>query len=209
MLQTFVPARLACLFGFGFALLAVTPSALAAGDAAAGKAKAGTCAACHGADGNGGSDPSWPKLAGQHEDYLVAQLDAFKTGKRKDPLMEPMAAALSKKDMQDVAAYFASLPAKPGTARSQELADKGKRLYRGGNAKVGVSACMSCHGPSGHGIPPRFPRVSSQRAAYTEKQLLLFRSEKRASDSEMMTRIAQRMTDAEIKAVSEYMAGLH
>ena len=103
----------------------------------------------------------------------------------------------------------ASLSAKPGTARSKDLVAKGERLYRGGNPKVGVSACMSCHGPSGHGIPPRFPRVSSQSAAYTEKQLQLFRTEKRPSDAEMMTRIAQRMTDAEIKAVAEYMAGLH
>jgi cytochrome c553 len=209
MLQAFVPARLAGLLGLGLAVLVATPSALAAGDAAAGKKKAGVCAACHGADGNGGGDPSWPKLAGQHEDYIVMQLEAFKSGKRKDPMMSPMATPLSKKDMQDVAAYFASLSVKPGAARSKQLADKGERLYRGGNAKVGVSACMSCHGPSGHGIPPRFPRISSQKAIYTEKQLLAFRAEKRPSEADMMTRIAQRMTDAEIKAVAEYIAGLH
>jgi cytochrome c553 len=208
MLQAFVPTRLACLFGLGLAVLAMAPSAFA-GDIEAGKKRAGVCAACHGADGNGGGDPSWPKLAGQHEDYIVMQLEAFKSGKRKDPMMSPMAAPLSKKDMQDVAAYFSSLSIKPGAAQSQQLANKGERLYRGGNAKVGVSACMSCHGPAGHGIPPRFPRISSQKAAYTEKQLFAFRSEKRPSEAEMMTRIAQRMTDAEIKAVSEYIAGLH
>ena len=209
MLQMSVPARLLCLLGLGITIVTVTPSALAAGNVAAGKAKAGVCAGCHGTDGNGGGDPTWPKLAGQHEEYLVSQLEAFKSGKRKDPMMSPMATPLSKQDMENLAAYFASLSAKPGVARSKELVEQGKRLYRGGNAKVGVSACMSCHGPSGHGIPPRFPRVSSQSAAYTEKQLKLFRAETRQSDAEMMTRIAQRMTDAEIKAVSEYMAGLH
>jgi cytochrome c553 len=208
-MQMSVSTRLVYLLGLGLAIVSVTPSALAAGDAAAGKTKAGVCAGCHGADGNGGGDPTWPKLAGQHEDYLAAQLEAFKSGKRKNPVMSPMAAPLSKKDMQDLSAYFASLPVKPGAARSQQLVEKGKRIYRGGNAKSGVAACMSCHGPSGHGIPPRFPRVSSQTAAYTENQLLLFRSEKRPSDAEVMTRITQRMTDAEIRAVSEYMAGLH
>ena len=207
MLQLSISARLACLFSLGLAF--VTPSAVGAGDVNAGKAKAGVCAGCHGADGNGGGDPTWPKLAGQHEEYLVSQLEAFKSGKRKDPMMSPMAAPLSKEDMRNLAAYFSSLSTKPGAAQSQTLAQKGERIYRGGNAKMGVSACMSCHGPSGHGIPPRFPRISSQSAAYTEKQLFLFRSDKRPSDAEVMTRIAQRMTDAEIKAVSEYMAGLH
>lgn len=209
MLQMSIPTRLLCLLGLGLAVVTVVPSAIAAGNIAAGKAKAGVCAGCHGADGNGGADPSWPKLAGQHEDYLIAELKAFKGGDRKDPLMSPMAAPLSDKDIQDLAAYFSSLPVKPGAARSQQLVEKGERIYRGGNAKTGVSACMSCHGPSGHGIPPRFPRISSQTAAYTEKQLLLFRAEKRPSDGDVMIRIAQRMTEAEIKAVSEYMAGLH
>ncbi|MFP5350791.1 MAG: c-type cytochrome, partial [Gammaproteobacteria bacterium] len=98
---------------------------------------------------------------------------------------------------------------KPGAAGSKELALQGERIYRGGNAKMGVSACMSCHGPSGHGIPPRFPRVSGQTAAYTERQLLDFKSSRRANDDGIMTRIAFRMSEAEIKAVSEYMAGLH
>jgi cytochrome c553 len=120
-----------------------------------------------------------------------------------------MAAPLSKKDIEDLAAYFSSQQIRPSAAKSKELVEKGERIYRGGNAKMGVSACMSCHGPSGHGIPPRFPKVSGQSGAYTEKQLLAFRADRRKSDSEIMTRIAQRMTEAEIKAVSEYMAGLH
>jgi cytochrome c553 len=206
MLQKYTLARLLCLLGFGLAVVSVPAMA---GDAAAGKAKAGVCAGCHGVDGNGGADPSWPRLAGQHENYLIAQLEAFKAGKRKDPLMAPIAASLSKKDMENLAAYFSSLSVKAGAAKSKPLADKGERIYRGGNAKTGVSACMSCHGPSGHGIAPRYPKVSSQTSAYTEKQLLAFRSGKRASEAQVMNLIAQRMTDAEIQAVSEYMAGLH
>jgi cytochrome c553 len=190
-------------------MFAVAVPVYAAGDVAAGKAKSAICAGCHGADGNGGADPTWPKLAGQHENYLVGQLQAFKSGIRKDPVMSGMAAPLSRKDMGDIGGYFASLSIKPAAAKSKELADRGERIYRGGNAKTGVSACMSCHGPSGHGIPPRFPRVSSQSAAYAEKQLLAFKSAKRSSDGEIMTRIAFRMSEAEIKAVSEYMAGLH
>jgi cytochrome c553 len=207
MSQKSVSARAVRVLGLGVAVFAFATAALA-GDVAAGKVKAAACAACHGADGNGGADPSWPKLAGQHENYLVAQLQAFKSGARKDPLMSPMAAPLSQKDIENLAAYYSSQEIRPGAAASEELAAKGERIYRGGNAKTGVSACMSCHGPSGHGIPPRFPKVSGQTPAYTEKQLLAFKSSRRESDAEIMTRIAFRMSEAEIKAVSEYMAGL-
>lgn len=203
------PARLSALLGIVLAATAGLAEAKFQGDPAAGKAKSGTCAGCHGADGNGGADPSWPKLAGQIPEYLVKQLADFKSGKRSDPLMSGLAMPLSEKDMKDLAAYYASQKIKPGAAANKELAEKGERIYRGGNAKTGVSACMSCHGPSGHGIPPRFPRVTGQTPAYTEKQLLAFKSSKRANDDEMMTRIAFRMSEAEIKAVSEYMAGLH
>jgi len=194
-----------------FALVASAVAAPAAdgGDVAAGKAKTAACAGCHGVDGNGGADPTWPKLAGQIPEYLVKQLNDFKTGVRKNPIMNGMSAKLSPKDMQDIAAYYAAQQIKPGAAGSKELAEQGERIYRGGNAKMGVSACMSCHGPSGHGIPPRFPRVSAQTAAYSERQLLDFKSSRRANDGDVMTRIAFRMSEAEIKAVSEYMAGLH
>lgn len=201
------PQSFALAVVFAFALVVVP--AHAAGDAAAGRAKAAACAGCHGADGNGGADPSWPKLAGQFPAYLVKQLMDFKGGARKDPIMQGMAAPLSEQDMQDIAAYYAGQPLKLGTAKSAELARRGERLYRGGNAATGVSACMSCHGPSGQGIPPRFPRVSGQYATYTEKQLLAFKSAKRANDAEFMTRIAFRMSEAEITAVAEYVAGLH
>lgn len=189
--------------------LALTHTAVAAGNAAAGKTKSATCAGCHGPDGNS-ANPLWPKLAGQDAQYLAKQLQDFKTGKRKDPMMAPFAMGLSGQDMADVAAYFAGQKTSPGTAQADaETVKLGEHLYRGGNAKSGVSACMSCHGPSGHGIPPRFPRVSGQQAAYTEKQMLAFKTSQRSNDNEIMTRIAFRMSEAEIKAVSQYMAGLH
>ena len=181
----------------------------AGGNVAAGQSKAGICAGCHGADGNGGADPLWPRLAGQDPDYIAKQLADFKSGARKDPVMSGMSAALSATDMKNLGAYYASLKAKPGAARDAQLAKQGQKIFRGGNAKMGVSACMSCHGPSGHGIPPRFPKVSGQNTAYTQKQLLAFKASARANDGETMTRTAFRMSEQEIKAVSEYMAGLH
>jgi cytochrome c553 len=190
-------------------LVLLVPVFAADGNIAAGKEKAAMCAACHGADGNGGADPSWPKLAGQDPDYIAKQLADFKAGRRKNPIMSGMAAALSASDMKNLAAYFASLKTKPGAAKSEELAKEGGKIYRGGNAKTSVSACMSCHGPSGHGIPPRFPKVSGQKTTYTQNQLMAFKAGTRTNDSDMMTRIAFRMSEEEIKAVAEYMAGLH
>jgi cytochrome c553 len=205
-----VAASLAHVFAAMGLLLAMTPAhAAAGGSAEAGKNKVAACAGCHGADGNGGADPTWPKLAGQSGDYIAKQLAEFKAGLRKDPIMAGMAAALSPQDMKDIGAYYESLPAKAGAARNKDTIKLAERLYRGGNAKNGVAACMGCHGPSGHGIPPRFPRVSGQSAAYTEKQLLAFKSGRRANDGEAMTRVAFRMSEEEIKAVADYMAGLH
>jgi cytochrome c553 len=193
----------------GLWLILVAPVQAANGNVAAGKEKAVVCAGCHGADGNGGADPLWPKLAGQDASYLAKQLSDFKSGARKDPIMTGMAAPLSAADIRNLAAYFASLKGKPGAASNAELAKEGEKIYRGGNAKTGVSACMSCHGPAGHGIPPRFPKVSGQNAPYTQKQLLAFKAGTRTNDGDIMTRIAFRMSEQEIKAVSEYMAGLH
>lgn len=192
-----------------FAAMLAAPAQAAPGSPAKGQAKAAACAGCHGADGNGGADPVWPRLAGQDADYIAKQLADFKSGARKDPIMAGMAAPLSPQDMKDIGAYYASLKPKAGAARNAELAKLGEKLYRGGNAKTGVSACMSCHGPSGHGIPPRFPRVSAQSTAYTEKQMLAFKSGARTNDGDIMTRIAFRMSEHEIKAVADYMAGLH
>lgn len=203
-MKSILSVATACLW-----LVLVAPVHAAGGNVAAGQAKAGICAGCHGADGNGGADPLWPRLAGQDPDYTAKQLADFKSGARKDPIMSGMVAALSAADMKNLGAYYASLKAKPGAARDAQLAKQGQKIYRGGNAKMGVSACMSCHGPSGHGIPPRFPKVSGQNPAYTQKQLLAFKAGARANDGETMTRTAFRMSEQEIKAVSEYMAGLH
>jgi cytochrome c553 len=190
-----------------FWLLAGVGGVHAAGDAETGKAKSATCVACHGADGNS-INPEWPSLAGQVPEYLVKQLQDFKSGARQNAVMAGMAAPLSEQDMQDLAAYYANQTLKVGTPTDMEKAQKGQRLYRGGNAKMLVSACMSCHGPSGQGIPPQFPRVSGQHAAYSESQLLAFKAGKRSNDNETMTRIAFRMSESEIKAVAHYMSGL-
>lgn len=179
------------------------------GDPEAGKAKAQACAACHGPTGNGGGDPSWPKLAGQVPEYLVEQLKLFKTGERKNPLMSPQAAPLSEQDMRDLAAFYAAQKLEPGAAADKDLALAGQEIYRGGVREANVPACMSCHGPSGAGIPPRFPRLSSQKAAYTAQQMLDFKSGRRQDNDNIMTRIASRMSEEQIRAVAEYLAGLH
>jgi cytochrome c553 len=181
----------------------------AAGNAAAGKGRSAVCAGCHGVDGNSAA-PNFPKLAGQDGQYIAKQLADFKSGARKDPTMIGMVAALSKKDMDDLGAYYASQKRSTGTT-SASAADlkKAERLYRGGDAKNSIPACMSCHGPAGTGIPPRFPSVSGQHATYSQKQLLDFKTGARSNDSEVMTRTAFRLSEAEIKAVAEYMAALH
>lgn len=185
-----------------------TSYAIAAGSVAAGKNKSAACAACHGADGNSAA-PNFPKIAGLDAQYIAKQLADFKSGARKDPLMLGQVAGLSRKDMDDLGAFYASQKRSAGSASaSTDALKKAERLYRGGDAKNGISACMSCHGPAGKGIPPRFPAVSGQHAAYNQKQLLDFKTGTRSNDSETMTSIAFRLSEAEIKAISEYMAGL-
>jgi len=184
-------------------------TATSAGNADAGKAKAGLCAGCHGVDGNGGADPTWPKLAGQTPEYIVTQLQRFKSGARENPIMKGMASALSEKDMEDIGAYYSAQSLKHGAAKDKTLALRGQRIYRGGILDTGVPACMSCHGPSGHGIPPHYPQLGSQNAAYVEKQLSDFKAGRRASADPAMPKIASRLTDPDIKAISEYLSGLH
>lgn len=166
------------------------------------------CAACHGADGNS-VVPAFPKLAGQHPEYLTKQLNNFKTGERANPIMMGMVAALAPEDMSNLGAYFASKPAAAGTVSNPELARQGQKIFKGGIAATGVAACAACHSPNGAGIPAQFPRLSGQHADYIAVQLTSFRSGERANDSgKMMRMIAARMTDQEIKAVAEYIAGL-
>jgi cytochrome c553 len=192
----------------GGLLLTTAVAAQAAGNVAAGQAKSGVCAGCHGPDGNSPT-PMFPKLAGQVPEYIAKQLGDFKAGKRQNPIMSGMAAPLSPADMQNLAAYFSSQTTKPGVAEGdKETIALGRKIYHGGNIDTGLPACMSCHGPGGHGVPPRFPRVSGQYAAYTEAQLLAFKNGTRTNDDNTMTRIAAQMSPAEIKAVSQYIAGL-
>ncbi|MBK8452527.1 MAG: c-type cytochrome [Thiofilum sp.] len=192
------------------ATLTIGASAVAwsAGDAAAGKTKAAVCAACHAADGNS-VNPEWPKLAGQHETYILKQLQNFKNKERENALMSPQAAVLSDQDMLDLAAYFSSQEAKPGVADMTKV-ELGEKIYRGGNIATGVAACAACHGPTGSGNPAaKFPSLQGQHATYTKLQLNMFRNSSRANDAgKMMRNIASKMSDAEIEAVAEYIAGL-
>ena len=192
------------------AMLAFTGVSVAAGDAKAGKAKAVNCAGCHGVNGNS-TNPAWPKLAGQHAGFIAKQLADFKSGKtRSDPLMAGQVANLSQQDMDDLGAYFASQTGSQGAA-DEKLAVAGAKLYRGGNKKKGVAACIACHGPTGAGNPAaKFPKLSGQHAAYVEKAMKDFRSGKRSNDmNNMMRNIAEKMSDKEIKAVASYISGLH
>ena len=163
------------LIPIAIAVALTSGAALAAGNASAGKTKSAPCMACHGADGNS-PNVIWPKLAGQHPAYIVKQLQAFKSGDRKDPLMSAQAAPLSDQDMQDLAAYFSSQKIQTGTAAADKVA-LGEGLYRGGNTESGVAACTACHGPIGQGNPAAaYPSIAGQHAAYVVKALKDFRA---------------------------------
>ena len=168
-----------------------------------------TCAACHGADGNSPVAIN-PKLAGQHPEYLAKQLANFKANSaRKNPVMLGMSSTLSEEDVSNVTAYFAAQKPKDGAAKNADSAALGRKLYRGGDVAKGLAACASCHGATGAGLPSQFPRVAGQYAEYTEAQLRAFRAGERANDaSRMMRTVAEKLSDAEIKAVADYIAGL-
>ena len=182
----------------------------AAGDPVAGKAKAGQCAACHGPDGNS-VNPEWPKLAGQHADYLVKQLQFFEAGERENTTMKPMASVLDAQGREDVAAYYAGQTVKQGAA-DPELVELGEKIYRGGNAESGIAPCMGCHGPNGAGNPASlYPALRGQHAKYVEIQMHGFAEGKRVNENakKMMQILAARMTNKEIRAVASYIQGLH
>ena len=171
-----------------------------------GSISASVCAACHTADGSRGI-PTNPILQGQHADYIVKQLTEFKSGKRDNAIMKPMASTLSEDDMRNVAAFYASKSAKPGLSKNPASVELGQKIWRGGIAEKSVPACAGCHGPTGAGIPSQYARLGGQHAEYVSSQLTLFRSGKRANSPQMAT-IAARMSDAEIAAVSDYAEGL-
>lgn len=170
------------------------------------------CAACHGADGNSGS-PANPKLSAQHADYLYKQLLNFKVkegakeAERANAVMAGFAAGLSDEDARNVSAWFASQALKPAAAKNKDIIEAGQQIYRGGIASKNVPACAGCHGPAGAGIPAQYPRLGGQFAEYTEAQLVAFRQGVRKNSAQMAA-VAARMSDAEIKAVAEYVAGL-
>ena len=183
-------------------------------DLAKGKAIAETvCVACHGVDGNSPTSAN-PILAGQGSEYLFKQLSEFKASGdkpavRNNPIMAGMTAALSTEDMKSLALYFSQQKINPATSTNEKLVATGKILWRKGDFDRGVPACAGCHGPTGAGIPAQYPRLSGQYAEYTETQLKSFRSEERSNDPEKMMRtIADRLSDKQIKALADYIAGL-
>ncbi len=206
LLTRLMPGLLAAALAFPAA--ASESAAPAKPDPAKGEATAtAVCGACHTFDGSRGS-PANPILAGQHPEYLVKQLTEFKSGKRANAVMQGMAATLATEaDMKNVAAFYAGKSAKPGFATNKATVALGEKIWRGGIAERKVPACAGCHGPSGAGIPAQYPRLAGQHAAYTEAQLNAFRTGTR-KNSAQMTGVAAGMTEGDIKAVADYIAGL-
>lgn len=199
-------------------LLAAAFPVAAAGDPSAGKAKAAACTACHGPDGNSLST-EWPKLAGQNAAYLVKQLGDFKSGRRVNQIMNPMAQPLSTKDIEDIAAYFASGKPQPASGAAASIA-LGKQIYEGGRHRPAVIACKGCHSPNGAGngdvakmmsapMAVIAPAIGSQHSAYVLRQLQAYRSAQRTNDvGGIMRDISSRLTEEELTAVAEYVATL-
>ncbi|OIQ71854.1 cytochrome c4 precursor [mine drainage metagenome] len=209
MKNTMAFAALAALTAFS---PAHADEAVAKGDPAkAQQLVTAVCAACHGADGNS-TAPANPNLAGQHAEYITKQLTNFKSGDRKSAIMQGIVTSnnLTPDDMKNLGAYFASQTPKPGAAKDKALVEAGEKIFKGGNSGSGVPACAACHGPAGAGIPVQFPRLAGQHKEYIYTQLNNFRMGERANDGgKMMRMIAAKMTDQEMKAVAEYISGLH
>jgi len=164
------------------------------------------CLSCHGANGNSAAAAN-PKLAAQHPEYIHKQLANFKEKSRNNAIMTPYATALSDQEMADIGAYLAKQSLKPATAKNKDTIEQGQKIYRAGIAAKGVPACAACHGPTGSGIPSEFPRIGGQWSEYTEAQLVAFRQGTRKNNP-VMTTVAAGMSDAEIKAVADYVAGI-
>jgi cytochrome c553 len=199
----------ACMAAPVFAADAAKPEAtkMAKPDLAKGAEKfAAVCVACHGVDGNSGAVEN-PKLAGQHPEYLVKQLQEFKSGKRKNAVMQGFATMLSDDDMRNISFWAAGQKAKPGFAKDKDLVTLGERIYKGGIADRQVAACAGCHSPTGAGIPSQYPRLAGQHADYVAASLRGYRDGTRNNNLQM-TQNAAKMNDREIKAVSDYIAGL-
>lgn len=163
----------------------------------------GRCFMCHGAEGES-STPLYPRLAGQHYQYVAKQLADFKAGRRTSDTMNSMVQELTEEEMTALGVFFEKKPTKPGQPRDPELASVGRFIFHRGNEFSGVAACASCHGEDGHGTD-RLPRLASQSPRYLETQLKSFNSRQRTNDNEVMHIIASKLTELEIKAVSTYI----
>ncbi|MCZ8254166.1 MAG: c-type cytochrome [Polaromonas sp.] len=205
--MSFAAGEAAPAQGAASAPAAAAPAKVAKPDLVKGGASyAAVCVACHGADGNSGT-PENPKLAQQHPEYLVKQLQEFKSGKRKNPVMQGFASALSDDDMKNIAYWVTANKAKPGFAKDKELVSLGERIYRGGVQDRQIAACAGCHSPTGSGIPSQYPRLGGQHAQYTAAQLAAFRDGGR-KNSIPMSQVAAKLNDREIRALADYIAGL-
>lgn len=197
-------AVLACA---GLLLAAGGAHAQATGDPARGQALAAqVCVACHGADGNS-PVPTFPKLAGQHADYMFKQLQEFAGARRDSEIMKPIVAQLSERDMADAAVYFAGQRPSPGQVEDAALLAAGRKLYDDGNADSGVPACAGCHGPRGIGNA-RYPRLAGQHSGYVLDQIQRFGDGRRSNDKRLMQTIATRLSEAEVRAVAQYIASM-
>jgi cytochrome c553 len=189
----------------------VAEVAVKPGDAAAGQTKAAVCGACHGIDGNSAL-AQFPKLAGQSEDYIVRQLNNFKSGKRQNPIMLGMATPLSEQDMHDIGAYFASKASQPGIA-DQALVSRGEKLFRTGDVASGVPACMACHSIDGRGNPgAAYPQLAGQHAQYIEATLKSWHDGTtwgKDAQARIMPSIASKLDAGDIAALASYIEGLH
>jgi len=187
------------------------PAGLVLGDAKAGEAKAAACGACHGMDGNS-TDKQYPKLAGQNEAYLTRQITLFQTQKRQNAIMMGFAASLSVQDMHDIGAYFAAKNSLPGVA-DEKLLERGQALYRGGDADLGVPACMACHGPDGRGMAGAgYPQLAGQWADYVTAKLKDWKNGTSWGDdanAKIMPAIAKQLGESDIAALASYVEGLH
>ena len=165
------------------------------------------CITCHGPKGQSAIG-TWPKLSAQHAAYTAKQLRNFKEGSRANPIMMGMAATLTEQDMVNIAAFLSKQPVSQGVAQNKETIQLGQSIYRGGIAAKGVPACAGCHSPNGAGIPAQYPLLGGQWADYSYAQLAAFSNGTR-KNGPMMTTIATKLSDQEMKAVADYIAGLH
>lgn len=195
-----------CAAGLGLPLAAVAAELPKVDLARAAEISGGRCALCHGAEGDS-SSPLYPRLAGQHHQYIAKQLGDFKSGRRKSDTMNGMAQDLTPEEMLALGVYFEQKPTKPREARDADLAAVGRYIFQRGNDFSGVAACAGCHGDKGHGTE-QLPRLAGQVPRYTESQLKSFNTRERTNDNEVMHSVASKLTELEVKAVALYISTL-